>query len=319
MAVYTEVSDEALEAFLADYDLGKVLSFKGIAGGVENTNYLLRTEQGNFILTLYEKRVEEADLPFFIGLMDHLASREFACPLPIRNRQGEALGRLENRPAAIISFLEGMEVSHPAPENCRLAGETMARLHMTAQDFEIRRSNALAPAGWPALVNSAVDQADTVEEGMAELIVSEMKFAQENWPSDIPSGVIHADMFKDNVFFLDGQLSGVIDFYFACNDYLAYDLAVGLNAWCFDDDLNFDSTRCAAMVQGYQSVRKLSEREIDVLPVLARGAALRFLLTRVNDWLNVPPGALVVPHDPKAFSTRLRFFKSATPATFGFA
>ena len=319
MAVYTEVSDEALEAFLSNYDLGKVLSFKGIAGGVENTNYLLRTEQGNFILTLYEKRVEEADLPFFIGLMDHLASRDFACPLPIRNRDGNALGRLENRPAAIISFLEGMEVSHPTADYCRLAGETMARLHMTAQDFDIHRTNALAPHGWPALVDSAVGEADTVEEGMANLIQSELAFAQKNWPDDIPSGVIHADMFKDNVFFLDGQLSGVIDFYFACNDYLAYDLAVGINAWCFDDDLNFVPESCRALIEGYQSVRSLSEREVEVLPVLARGAALRFLLTRVNDWLNVPPGALVVPHDPKAFSRRLRFFQTATPATFGFA
>ena len=319
MAVYTEVSDEALEAFLSNYDLGKVLSFKGIAGGVENTNYLLRTEQGNFILTLYEKRVEEADLPFFIGLMDHLASRDFACPLPIRNKDGQALGRLENRPAAIISFLEGMEVSHPTADYCRLAGETMARLHMLAQDFEIHRTNALAPAGWPALVNSAVSEADTVEEGMADLIRSELAFAQQNWPDDIPSGVIHADMFKDNVFFLDGQLSGVIDFYFACNDYLAYDLAVGINAWCFDDDLNFVPESCRALIEGYQSVRNLSEREVEVLPILTRGAALRFLLTRVNDWLNVPPGALVVPHDPKAFSQRLRFFQTATPATFGFS
>ena len=319
MAVYTEVSDEALRAFLADYDLGKVLSFKGIAGGVENTNYLLRTERGNFILTLYEKRVAEADLPFFIGLMDHLASRDFACPLPIRNRQGQALGRLENRPAAIISFLEGIEVSHPTIDNCRLAGETMARLHLTAQGFNIQRVNALAPAGWPDLVDSAVDEADSVEKGMADLIVSELAFTQQNWPGDIPSGVIHADMFKDNVFFLDGQLSGVIDFYFACNDYLAYDIAVGINAWCFDDELKFDPERCEAMIEGYQSVRSLSKREIEVLPVLARGAALRFLLTRVNDWLNVPPGALVVPHDPKAFSARLRFLKTATSETFGFS
>jgi homoserine kinase type II len=317
MAVYTEVSDEALTAFLTNYDLGKVLSFKGIAGGVENTNYLLQTEAGSYILTLYEKRVAEADLPFFIGLMDHLASRGFTCPLPIRNRQGDALGRLENRPAAIISFLEGMEVSHPNANYCRLAGQTMARLHQTAEGFEIHRTNALAPAGWPPLVDSAVDQADTVEAGMADLITSELAFAQESWPTDIPSGVIHADMFKDNVFFLDGELSGVIDFYFACNDYLAYDLAVGINAWCFDDDLQFDTERCAAMIEGYQQIRKLEPAERDALPVLARGAALRFLLTRVNDWLNVPPGALVVPHDPKAFSTRLRFFQTAKAATFG--
>ena len=317
MAVYTNVSDEALAEFLTHYDLGRVVSFKGIAGGVENTNYLLQTEAGSYILTLYEKRVAEADLPFFIGLMDHLASRGFTCPLPIRNRAGDALGRLEGRPAAIISFLEGMEVSHPTADYCRLAGQTMARLHLTAQDFDIQRVNALAPAGWPPLVESAVGEADTVEAGMAELITSELAYAQQNWPTDIPSGVIHADMFKDNVFFLDGALSGVIDFYFACNDYLAYDLAVGINAWCFDDELQFDAERCAAMIAGYQEIRQLEPAEREALPILARGAALRFLLTRVNDWLNVPPGALVVPHDPKAFSARLRFFKSATPSTFG--
>lgn len=319
MAVYTNVSDEALADFLTNYDLGKVVSFKGIAGGVENTNYLLQTESGSYILTLYEKRVAEADLPFFIGLMDHLASRGFTCPLPIRNRDGAALGRLEGRPAAIISFLAGMEVSHPNSEYCRLAGQTMARLHLTAKGFDITRVNSLAPAGWPPLVESAVDEADTVEDGMAELITSELAFAQAHWPaaSDIPSGVIHADMFKDNVFFLDGELSGVIDFYFACNDYLAYDLAVGINAWCFDDNLKFDEGRCQAMIAGYQEIRQLEPAEREALPILARGAALRFLLTRVNDWLNVPPGALVVPHDPKAFSARLRFFQSATLATFG--
>lgn len=319
MAVYTNVSDEALADFLTHYDLGKVVSFKGIAGGVENTNYLLQTDKSSYILTLYEKRVAEADLPFFIGLMDHLASRGFACPLPIRNRQGEALGQLEGRPAAIISFLEGMEVSHPNADYCRLAGQTMARLHLTADGFEITRVNALAPAGWPPLVESAVGEADTVEDGMAELITSELAFAQANWPAatDIPKGVIHADMFKDNVFFLDGELSGVIDFYFACNDFLAYDLAVGINAWCFDDDLKFDAERCEALIAGYQEIRQLEPAEREALPILARGAALRFLLTRVNDWLNVPPGALVVPHDPKAFSARLRFFQSATLSTFG--
>ena len=317
MAVYTEVSDESLAQFLANYDLGAVLSFKGIAGGVENTNYLLRTERGIYILTLYEKRVAEEDLPFFVGLMDHLASQGFVCPLPIRNRQGAALGRLENRPAAIVSFLEGMEISHPTSDYCHLAGQTMANLHQSAAGFKIRRTNALAPEGWPALVDSAIAEADTVEEGMTDLIRGELAHAQRNWPSDIPFGVIHADLFKDNVFFLDGKLSGVIDFYFACNDFLAYDLAIGINAWCFDDDLQFQQDACAAMIAGYQTVRKLSEGEIEVLPTLCRGAALRFLLTRLNDWLNVPVGALVVPHDPKAFSARLKFFKTANSEKLG--
>ncbi len=313
MAVYTEVSDEALAKFLGGYDLGSVLSFKGIAGGVENTNYMLRTQSGSYMLTLYEKRVSEGDLPFFIGLMDHLASRGFACPLPIRDREGRVLGRLENRPAAITSFLEGMEMSHPGPDHCRLVGATMASLHEAARGFALTRTNALAPAGWPELVDSALGQADGVEPGLASLISSELEHAQSHWPSNIPDGVIHADMFPDNVFFLDGRLTGVIDFYFACNDFLAYDVAVAINAWCFDDRLDFQQDMCSAMISGYNSVRQLTGAELNALPVLVRGAALRFLLTRLNDWLNVPEGALVVPHDPKAFSKRLRCFRDAHP------
>ena len=312
MAVYTEVSDEALSQFLSQYDLGKVLSLKGIAGGVENTNYLLSMSSGNYILTIYEKRVAVEDLPFFIGLMDHLAEQQFPCPKPIRNRDGDALTTIEGRPAALVSFLDGMEITHPDAASCAMAGETMARLHGAAEGFRIRRTNALAPHGWPALVAAASERADSVEPGMAELITSELAYAQAHWPSDIPAGVIHADMFKDNVFFLEGKLSGVIDFYFACNDFLAYDLAVGINAWCFNDMLEFQPELSAAFIAGYQRVRSLSDAELHALPILARGAALRFLLTRLNDWLNVPPGALVVPLNPKAFSARLRFFQSVS-------
>ncbi len=318
MAVYTEVLPEELDVFLAGYDLGKVQSLKGIAGGVENTNYMLHTDTGSYILTLYEKRVAEQDLPFFLGLMDHLAQRGFVCPQPVRTRDGHALGRLAGKPAAISTFLEGMEVKNPTVDHCWMAGETMARLHLTANDFTIARKNALDISGWPPLVQSGLSGADGVEPGLADLITQELKHAEEHWPRDIPSGVIHADMFKDNVFFLDGRLSGVIDFYFACNDFLAYDLAVGINAWAFDSELRFQPNLSAAIVEGYCSVRKLEDAEIAALPALARGAALRFLLTRLNDWLNVPAGALVVPHDPKAFSARLRFFeKVETAAALG--
>ncbi|MEO1397881.1 MAG: homoserine kinase [Pseudomonadota bacterium] len=310
MAVYTEVTDAALTAFLNDYDLGQVLSFKGIAGGVENTNYMLHTQEGQFILTLYEKRVAEADLPFFIGLMDHLAARGFPCPKPVRNRKGEALARLADRPAAVVTFLEGLDVKQPDVALCEEAGSAMARLHQAAEGFAIRRTNALAPRGWTALVEAGRAGADGVEPGLESLITGELDAVVEAWPRDIPAGVIHADMFPDNVFFLDGKLSGVIDFYFACNDFLAYDIAVGLNAWCFDGDLNFVKKRSEAFLKGYQRHRPLSPDEHDALPVLCRGAALRFLLTRLYDWLNVPTGALVVPHDPKAFSARLRHFRA---------
>lgn len=314
MAVYTDVSDEDLTGFLEAYDLGDVLSLKGIAGGVENTNYLLHMSSGSYILTLYEKRVDEQDLPFFIGLMDHLAVRDFPCPKPIRMRNGDALGRIANKPAALVSFLEGMEIKHPRAEHCHMAGQTMAQLHMAAQGFDLTRTNALAPHGWPPLLDASKDRADEVQPELAELMVETLAELQVMWPQNIPTGVIHADMFRDNVFFLDGKLSGVIDFYFACNDFLAYDLAVGINAWCFDDYFNFLPEMAAAMIAGYQEVRPLDAREVEALPILATGAALRFLLTRVNDWLNVPPGALVVPHDPKAFSARLRFFRTVTSA-----
>ncbi|MEM9677670.1 MAG: homoserine kinase [Pseudomonadota bacterium] len=314
MAVYTEVTDAALTAYLEDYELGAVTSFKGIAGGVENTNYALQTQRGQYILTLYEKRVSEVDLPFFIGLMDHLSSAGFPCPKPVRNRAGEALSTLAGRPAAMVSFLEGLDVKHPDAALCEEAGKAMAKLHAAANGFDICRTNALAPHGWPQLVSASRAGADGVESGLEDLITKELEHLAKDWPTDIPAGVIHADMFPDNVFFLDGRLSGVIDFYFACNDFLAYDIAVALNAWCFDSDFQFDPKKSAAFLMGYQQHRRLTETERDALPTLCRGAALRFLLTRLYDWLNVPPGALVVPHDPKAFSARLRHFQTVMHA-----
>ncbi|EFL88889.1 homoserine kinase [Ahrensia sp. R2A130] len=308
MAVYTQVSPEALEAHLKSYDLGDVTSFKGIAGGVENSNYLLGTSHGTYILTLYEARVSALDLPFFIGLMDHLAAAGFPCPTPIRMRNGGALGELCGRPAAIVSFLDGMEVERADVDHCHMAGATMAKLHAAGQDFKIHRTNALAPHGWPALIDGNIDHADGVEAGMQKLIKDAKAQTDVQWPTDLPAGVVHADMFKDNVFFLDGHLSGVIDFYFACNDFLAYDIAIAINAWCFDEKLEFQPELCSALVAGYESERSLTEEERKALPIFAKGAALRFLLTRLNDWLNVPKGALVIPHDPTAFSTRLKFF-----------
>jgi homoserine kinase type II len=320
MAVYTEVTQAALEGFLKDYDLGRVTAFKGIAGGVENTNYLLDTDQGRYILTLYEKRVAEADLPFFMGLMDHLAGKGFPCPEPVRKRDGTVLGRLENRAAALVTFLEGVDVKEPSLDQCRMAGEALAHLHEDGQDCPVHRANALAPSGWKSLADAALLCADEIEDGLSALIEREMINVTAVWPDDLPQGVIHADWFCDNIFFLDGRLSGVIDFYFACNDTLTYDLAIAINAWCFDQTFAFQADRSAALVAGYESVRALTEAEKKALPVLCRGAALRFLLTRVNDWLNVPPGALVIPHNPKAFSARLRFHQSAAgPQTYGAA
>ena len=319
MAVYTEVSDEALAAFLGGYDLGRPLSLKGIAEGVENSNFLLHTESGEYLLTLYEKRVDEADLPFFLGLMEHLAKRGVNCPQPVRARSGAQIGRLAGRAAAIVTFLEGLSVRRPSVEHCGEVGEALARMHAAGADFRLTRRNALSIQGWPALFEAARARADEVSPGLARETAAQLEALQHLWPKALPSGVIHADLFPDNVFFLGDRLSGLIDFYFACNDFLAYDLAICLNSWAFDGVAEFNLAKGRAMIEGYAAVRPLSPDEIEALPILARGSALRFMLTRLVDWLNVPPGALVKPKDPLEYLAKLRFHTKAKSARdYGF-
>jgi homoserine kinase type II len=320
VAVYTEVADEELSAFIATYDIGTVLSFKGIAEGVENTNYFLHTSAGSYIVTLYEKRVREADLPFFLGLMEHLARRGLTCPQPVRNRDGHPLGRLAGRPAAVITFLDGLWIRRPTARHCGAVGEALARLHLAGRDFPMRRPNALSLSGWPPLFAAAADDADRVAPGLAERTRRELDDLAARWPTGLPSGVIHADLFTDNVFFIGDAVSGLIDFYFACTDAFAYDLAICLNAWCFEPDLSFNVTKGRAMIAGYQWVRPLTEPEVAALPVLSRGSALRFMLTRLVDWLNVPPGALVKPKDPLEYDRKLAFHRRVeSAAEYGLA
>jgi homoserine kinase type II len=320
MAVYTDVVAEELGEFLSGYDLGELLAYKGIAEGVENSNYLVHTSRGYFILTLYEKRVDRQDLPFFIGLMEHLAKAGINCPQPVKNRAGEALGALAGRPAAIVTFLEGMWIRRPAPWHCAAVGEVLARLHLAGGSFAMTRPNALSLAGWPPLFMAAAARADSLQPDLGATIARELDHLGAAWPDDLPMGVIHGDLFPDNVFFLGNALSGVIDFYFACTDALAYDVAICLNAWCFEPDHSFNVTKGRALLQGYAKVRPPSEAESAALPTLARGAALRFLLTRLVDWLNVPPGALVRPKDPLEYLRKLRFHQRvATTRDYGLA
>lgn len=309
MAVYTEIADEALTAFVAGYDIGDVLSVKGIAEGVENSNYLLVTETGQFILTLYEKRVSPADLPYFLGLMEHLAGKGISCPLPVHNRAGDILGYLANRPAAIVTFLKGMWVRRPKAHHCSALGKAMAELHLAGDGFALKRPNGLSVDGWRPLFEPCADRADEVAKGLGQQIASELAFFEANWPNHLPTGIIHADLFPDNVFFLGEKLSGLIDFYFACNDMYAYDLAIALNAWCFEADSSLNVTKARALLSAYKNVRPLTPEEIAALPILARGAALRFLLTRLYDWLTVPAGAFVVPKDPMEYYQKLRFHR----------
>jgi len=308
MAVYTDVSDDELRSFIAEYDLGAVLSCKGIAEGVENSNYLVVTERGPFILTLYEKRVREADLPFFLGLMEHLAGKGIACPLPVRARDGSALRHLAGRPAAIATFLTGMWPRRISMAHCDALGGALAHFHQAGADFAPIRANDLSVAGWRTLIGR-IDPAaaDSVRPGLAAEIGAEFSFLEGNWPNALPCGTIHADLFPDNVFFENDALTGIIDFYFACTDWLAYDLAVCLNAWCFEADGSFVPVKGRALIQSYDAVRRLTAKELAALPILARGAALRFLLTRLYDWINHPAGALVRKKDPLEYCRKLAF------------
>jgi homoserine kinase type II len=318
MAVYTDISETDLAAFLRDYDVGEMLSYKGIAAGVENSNFLLHASSGAYILTLYEKRVNPDDLPFFLGLMQHLSDRGISCPLPVRRKDGTTIGQLAGRPAALVTFLEGMWMRRPTVEHCREVGAALAAMHLAGSDFSLRRANALSVSGWRPLWERAKPRADEVAPGLAEETEADLAFLEANWPADLPVGVIHADLFPDNVFFLGKRLSGLIDFYFACTDLLAYDVAICLNAWCFEKDNSFNLTKGRALLGGYTAVRPLSEREAGMLPVLARGSALRFMLTRLYDWLNTPEGSLVVKKDPLEYLRRMRFHRQVrSPAEYG--
>jgi homoserine kinase type II len=309
MAVYTEVADEELDAFIASYDIGALTSCKGIAEGVENSNYLVQTEAGRYILTLYEKRVAPKDLPYFLALMEHLAARGIRCPLPVHDREGRNLRKLAGRPAALINFLDGVSVRRASIEQCASLGKALGRLHVAGESFAQTRANSLSLPGWGPLANAIGERADTIIRGLAGEIGKELAHLDKAWPRDLPQGVIHADLFPDNVFFLGQEVSGLIDFYFACTDMLAYDIAICLNAWCFESDASFNITKARAFLQAYEGVRPLTANELAALPTLARGAALRFLLTRSYDWLNTDGEALVKRKDPNEYLRKLRFHR----------
>jgi homoserine kinase type II len=318
MAVYTDVGDDELAAFLSDYDVGTLVAFKGIAEGVENSNFLVETDRALYILTLYERRVKADDLPFFLGLMDHLAGKGIRCPVPVKARDGRALRSLAGRPATLVTFLKGVWPRRIAPLHCQLLGGAMASFHVAGRDYALTRANALDLAGWRALFEQIDGRADEVAPGLASEIAIELSDLTAKWPKGLPVGIVHADLFPDNVFFLGEQLSGIIDFYFACADFLVYDVAIALNAWCFEPDSSFNITKARGMLNAYTKVRPLESAELAALPLLARGAAMRFLLTRLYDWLNRPEGALVKPKDPREYLKKLRFHRQVkSPEAYG--
>jgi homoserine kinase type II len=318
MAVYTTIDEASLSAFLAAYEIGEAVALEGITEGVENSNYLLITARGRFILTLYERRVDPADLPFFLGLMDHLAAREVPCPTPVHARDGAALRSLCGRPAAVVSFLDGVSPRRVQAGHCAALGRALAQLHLAGVGFPMLRPNALSVSGWRPLFDACRAHADRVLVGLEAEIDRELAAIEREWPEDLPRGVIHADLFPDNVFFQGDRLTGIIDFYFACVDIIAYDLAICLNAWCFEPDGAFNITKARQMLAAYRAERPFTPRELDALPLLARGAALRFLLTRLFDWQNRVEGALVKPKDPLEYLDKLRFHRGVSgPGAYG--
>ena len=318
MAVYTDIDDATLSALLTEYDLGPPLAFKGIAEGVENSNFLLETPKGRFILTVFEKRARREDLPFFMGMMGHLASKGFPAPLPVLAKDGNPLRTVQGKPAVICTFLQGMSPRRPDIDQCRAIGQGLARFHASLADFRMRRPNDLSIGAWPALWAGREAEADALSPGLSSQIAGDLDFLIAHWPKHLPGGAIHADMFPDNTFFLDGKLSGVIDFYFACSDFLSYDIAVCLNAWCFERRGEYNLTKGRALLSGYETIRRLEPRERAALPILARGAAMRFFLTRLVDLAATPKDALVKPHNPLDYAERLGFHRQArSPEDYG--
>lgn len=301
---------------MAQYPLGDLRQATPIAEGVENSNYLLETETGKSILTIFEKRTPVADLPYYLGLMEHLAAQGFDCPKPLHLANGELLcDVVAGKKAAIVSFLEGKAIIPAVASSGQLrqVGAMNARMQQQAKGFEMRRANGLSVAGWRKLYEACAQRADEVVDGLSATIEAELLHLMDCWPIiGLPSGPVHVDLFPDNIFFQGDELSGVIDFYFACNDHWAYDLAITFNAWVFDAQHELDSEKAAALMAGYQSVRPLTDMEKAKFPTLARGAALRFLLTRLHDWLYPVEGALVTAKDPMEYLRKLQFHQSVS-------
>jgi homoserine kinase type II len=317
MAVYTSVSAEALGDFLARFDVGELVSAKGIAEGVENSNYLVDTTKSRFILTLYEKRVSADDLPFFMALLDHLADRGLPVPPAVPDREGQVIHELEGRPACLIQFLSGVSVTHPRPAQARAAGAAMGRMHAALADFPGKRPNSLGPEAWRALFERCGPAMNDIAPGVYDHVGKAVDKLLASWPQSLPKSVIHADLFPDNVLMLGERVTGLIDFYFACTEVRAYDLAVMHGAWAFDaTGSHYDAAIGQALVEGYAGAFPLLPAERAALPVLAEGAALRFFLTRAWDWLNTPADALVTRKDPLAYLRRLDFYAAEGAALF---
>ena len=314
MAVYTKFNQNKIEEILSNYNLGKLDSFKGIEEGIENTNYFLSVDKKKFILTIYEKRVKSEDLPFFSKLMSSLNKANFKCPSPIANNKNSTITDFEEKKMMIVSFLEGKAKQNLSPNNCRSIGIEIAKMHEITKDFKLKRQNDLSVKSWRNLFDSVKDNCSKIHKDIPKLIEENLSDVEKNWPKNLPKGIIHADLFHDNIFFIQEKFSGIIDFYFACEDFFAFEIAICFNALCFDgpkNNLSFNVTKAKNFIDGYTTIRQLTEEERSNIKVLSQGAALRFLLTRVFDALNEVEGAIVKIKDPMEYLKRLEFHKNS--------
>ena len=314
MAVYTNLNEGQIIDFLKLYDVGELISFSEITEGIENSNFHLKTSNGDFILTIFEKRVDIKDIPFFIKIMIHLNKNGYYCPKPICDKNNKFLLELAGKPTIIVNFLEGKSIQNVTIDNCYQVGSSMGLMHFCSKDFELQRDNSLSIKGWEELVKNCsntvpLNVINKLQPDLINDIQISLDFFLKFWPNDLPKGFIHGDLFPDNVFFINDKITGVIDFYFSCTDILAYDLAIAINAWCFDKEDNFEDKKYEAIIKGYNSKRKLTKDEEFFLPLLCQAASLRFLLTRLFDWVNTPIEANVIPKNPEEYVKKHKYFK----------
>lgn len=308
MAVYTKISDKDIILINKKFKLGKKIKFQGIKKGIENTNYLLKTEKGKFILTIFEKRVNNSDLPFFMKLMDLLSLRKIICPKPLKDNYGKYLFKIKNKRACIVSFLSGKDKNNLTYKNCFEVGKNIAKMHKATKNFKIKRANSMGINKLHPLLNSINFKKSKLILSYKEFLFNNLKEIKKNWPKKLPSGIIHADLFVDNIFFKNNKFSGFIDFYFSANDYYAYELAICINALCFDKNKSkfiLNKQKVNNLIKGYEKIRKISIYEKNKLNILCKGAAIRYLLTRAYDYINTPKTALIKIKDPKEYYQKL--------------
>ena len=314
MAIYTKLDKENVISIISNYNLGSMKNYQGIKEGIENTNYLVETDKGKFILTIYEKRVNKDDLPFFSKLMVELSNKNFICPKPILNKNNKYISDLGSKKFMLVSFLEGKSNTNLSPDDCGSVGKEAARLHEITKNFHFKRNNDLSVKSWRKIFDQVKDRCNQIHPDLPKLIETNLRDVEKDWPENLPKGIIHADLFHDNIFFKNNNFSGFIDFYFSCNDFYAFEIAICLNALCFDgisENLSFNVTKAKKFFEGYNEIRKISDEEKNSIKVLSQGAALRFLLTRVFDSINIFDDAIVKIKDPIEYLKRLEFHKNA--------